>query len=208
MDQLDRTSLDKLLVQAAHELKANADEFARLDSLFGDGDHGVSMSNIAEFILTNVERNVDLDIKAHLDSTGADIMNMGGGSSSFLWGALFQGLATGVAPQQTHIDPACLAAMFGGALTEMCDVTTARVGDKTLMDTLFPAVEAGLAAAPSATCIEDILKAVANGAIAGRDFTISVAAKFGRAKNYKDQSIGTPDAGAVSMAVFFCSLAK
>lgn len=208
MNQLDRASLDKRLACAAQEIKANADEFARLDSLFGDGDHGVGMCKIAELILANAERNTALDLKAHLDATGADIMNMGGGSSSFLWGALFQGLATGLKPQQETISPACLGDMLGGALTEMNDVTTARVGDKTLMDTLIPAVAAAQAVAPTAATIEDVLAAAAKGAAEGRDFTKTVAAKFGRAKNYKEQTIGTPDAGAVSMAVFFEALAK
>ena len=47
-------------------------------------------------------------------------------------------------------------------------------------------------------------RAAAEGAEATRQFT----AKFGRAKSYGEQTIGTPDAGATSMSLFFQGLAQ
>lgn len=204
---LDRASLDTLLVRAAEDVKAQTEELGRLDGLFGDGDHGVSMSKIADLIIGNVNVNTDLDTKAHLNALGTAIMNMGGGSASFLWGALFQGLSLPLAAGEASFGPARLVDMLSGALAEMMDVSTARVGDKTLMDALIPAVEAARSTLPTES-VDSVLVAAAKGAAAGVEHTKTVAAKFGRAKNYKEQTIGTPDPGAVSMAVFFGGLAR
>ena len=47
-----------------------------------------------------------------------------------------------------------------------------------------------------------------SGAKAGAEVSKGFVAKYGRAKSYKEQTIGTPDAGAVSMAYFFRGLAE
>lgn len=205
MNQMDKADFDQCLLRAGQAVTDRTDEFAQLDSRFGDGDHGVSMTKIAGIIARHVESDAALDLKTHLYSTGSDIMAMGGGSASFLWGAFFQGMATPLNDGENNLSPQRVADMFAGALTEMMDVTTARVGDKTLMDTLIPAVDAARALLP-ASDVDDIFKAMAQGAEKGAEHTKTVAAKFGRAKNYKEQSIGTPDAGAVSMSTFFQGL--
>lgn len=205
MEHMDRADLDARLLRAVSAVKARTDEFAQLDSRFGDGDHGVSMGKIADLIAHHVAADTHLDTKAHLDALGSAIMAMGGGSASFLWGAFFQGFAAPLAVGQGAFCPEDVVDMLGGALAEMMDVTTAHVGDKTLMDALIPAVEAARATLP-AEDVNAVFCAAAKGAEAGAEFTKTVAAKFGRAKNYKDQTIGSPDAGAVSMATFFQGL--
>lgn len=56
--------------------------------------------------------------------------------------------------------------------------------------------------------MEEILKAAAEAAKAGAAESEKFVSKFGRAKSYKEQTIGTPDAGAVSTSLFFEGLAK
>ena len=53
-----------------------------------------------------------------------------------------------------------------------------------------------------------LFEAAAQAARAGAENTRNFASKFGRAKSYGDKTIGTPDAGAVSMARFFKGFAK
>ena len=94
--------------------------------------------------------------------------------------------------------------MFASGLTNLAALSKAHVGDKTMMDAVIPATEA-LVAAEGDT--DDLFAAAAAAALAGAEATKQVASKFGRAKSYGTQTIGTPDAGAVSMARFFKGLA-
>ena len=75
-----------------------------------------------------------------------------------------------------------------------------------MMDALIPASQAIAAYAGSdeAELFTLAAQAARDGAEATRQFT----AKFGRAKSYGEQTIGTPDAGAASMAYFFQGLAR
>ena len=53
-----------------------------------------------------------------------------------------------------------------------------------------------------------LFAAAAQAAAAGAENSKNFVSKFGRAKSYGAQTIGTPDAGAMSMAYFFRGLAQ
>src|SRR5699024_11993946 len=75
-----------------------------------------------------------------------------------------------------------------------------------MMDALIPATEA--IAAYDGADEAGLLAAAAAAAAAGAENSRNFVSKFGRAKSYGEQTIGTPDAGAVSMAYFFRGLAE
>jgi dihydroxyacetone kinase len=80
----------------------------------------------------------------------------------------------------------------------------AKPGDKTMVDALFPAAEK--AAEVSGESITDALGAVAAAAAAGRDASESMIATMGRAKTLGENSLGKPDAGAVSVAIILAAM--
>ena len=82
----------------------------------------------------------------------------------------------------------------------------AKVGDKTMMDTVIPASEA--IAAYSGDSEKELFSQAAAAAAQGAENSKNFVSKFGRAKSYGAKTLGTPDAGAVSMAKFFEGLAK
>ena len=83
------------------------------------------------------------------------------------------------------------------------DITNAGIGDKTLMDALIPAVEAAQNAEYDVTAVVEAAKeAAARGAKDSEQYV----SKYGRARSYKEKTIGTPDAGAVSTSLFFAGL--
>ena len=51
-----------------------------------------------------------------------------------------------------------------------------------------------------------MLEAAAEAAARGARESEQYVSKFGRARSYKEQTIGTPDAGAVSTWLFFAGL--
>ena len=101
------------------------------------------------------------------------------------------------------IDAKTLKEMFTECQSAMEDITTAGIGDKTMMDALIPAVEAAQKAEDD---IMSILEAAKEAAVRGAKESEQYISKYGRARSYKEQTIGTPDAGAVSTSLFFTGL--
>ena len=85
------------------------------------------------------------------------------------------------------------------------DISKAKPGDKTMVDALYPALDAGMKAEGD---VKAIFAAMAEAALAGAAATSDMVAKFGRAKNVGERSIGTPDPGATSISILFDSMAK
>lgn len=210
-ESFSEEDLARIFTHAAQELKQNTKVFCAIDSRFGDGDHGVTMNKIADCILATVSAWDTVSgppIKTFLDNLGTAVMGLSGGSAGPLWGTLLGGLALPLTDTERSITGARLADMLESSLAEMKDITTARVGDKTMMDTLIPAVEAARPALDAGADAPAILRAVAQAAQQGASHTEQCIARYGRAKSYKEQTLGTPDAGAVSLSLFFVSLAE
>lgn len=202
---LDREALGAMLLQAAKLLEENTQYLSDIDSRFGDGDHGITMGKIAKLIQERVPQWGEDSIKDFLDSLGMAIMEVKGGSAGPLYGTMIGGLGVNLDDDASQVDEAGLKAMFAGCLSEMEDITTAKVGDKTMMDALIPAVQT--AQQTQGDC-KAILEAAAQAAQEGAKASEQFVSKFGRARSYKEQTIGTPDAGAVSTALFFRGLAQ
>ncbi len=202
---LDRASVAAMLTSAATLLADNADRLSEIDSRFGDGDHGITINKIAKLLLERVSQWSDESIQDFLDDLGTAIMEVKGGSAGPLYGTMVGGLGVELGPDENELDTSAVKRMFAGCLSEMEDITTAKVGDKTMMDALIPAVEAAQATDGSP---KDIFLAAAEAAEAGAKASEQFVSKFGRARSYKEQTIGTPDAGAVSTSLFIRGLAQ
>ena len=175
------------------------DELSQIDSRFGDGDHGVTIGKIAAKIRQSLDEWQDDDVGTFLEDLGDEIMAIGGGSAGPLYGTMIGGLAGGV-PESVGLDAGAVKRMFAASLEAMEDITTAKVGDKTMMDALIPAVEAAKAVGDD---VHEILEAAKEAAKKGAKESEQYVSKFGRARSYKEETIGTPDAGAVSTSLFF-----
>lgn len=197
-----RDELAARLQHACAEVVAAEAELTEIDSHFGDADHGLTMVKIANAIEGAVAE-ADGGIQEMLDDAAMAVMVLNGGSAVPLWNTWLDALQE-AAPEGDTADAAQLKAMFANALEDLSDMSGAKVGDKTMMDAFIPACEAIAACEGDEAALFD---AAAQAAEAGAENTKNFAAKFGRAKSYGDKTIGTPDAGAVSMARFFKGLA-
>ena len=193
---ITKEELATRLRNACAAVIAAEEELTEIDSHFGDADHGLTMVKIAGAIDGAVVE-ADGGIQEMLDDAAMAVMVLNGGSAVPLWNTWLDGMHAA--------DAAQLKAMFAHALEELSDMSGAQVGDKTMMDAFIPACEA------IAACDGDeaaLFEEAAQAARAGAENTRNFASKFGRAKSYGDKTIGTPDAGAVSMARFFEGLAQ
>ena len=201
---MTRIELAARLKHACASVLAAEAELAEIDSRFGDADHGLTMAKIAGAI----ERAVDQSeggIRSMLDSAAMAVMALNGGSAVPLWNTWLDGMQEG-APEGDEVDVAGLQAMFARALEELDDMSGAKVGDKTMMDAVIPASQA--IAAYQGDDEDALFAAAARAAAQGAENSREFVSKFGRAKSYGAQTIGTPDAGAASMSYFFQGLAR
>lgn len=201
---MTKTEFAARLQQACASVTAAEQELTEIDSKFGDADHGLTMTKIAGAISGAVAES-DGGIQSMLDDAAMAVMVLNGGSAVPLWNTWLDGMQEN-APDGDEIDTAGLQAIFARALEALNEMSGAQVGDKTMMDALIPASEA--IAAYTGNDEQELFAAAAEAATRGAEASKQFVSKFGRAKSYGAQTIGTPDAGATSMAYFFRGLAQ
>ena len=187
MDKLNLAQVKVLLCAAAELIKDKQQELTDIDGKYGDGDHGITMGKISDAILHGCQTGKQETVSALCDDLGMDMFCVSGGSASSLWGTLFQGFSEAGAAEA--MDAPTIKAL--------------RLAGLRGMQALIPAVEAAVSAGND---IGSILQAASDAASAGMENSKRFASRFGRAKSYGEQTIGTPDAGAASTAFFFNGL--
>ena len=185
---------------------ANREYLSEVDGAIGDGDHGINMAKGFSHCGKSLEGR-QLSLAEALDELTLALMEGIGGSMGPLYGSLFIGMADAVRGRD-DIDAAGFARLLRGGLTSLQDITEAGVGDKCLMDTLIPAVEAYEQAHAQGATFSEALAKMKSAASQGRDSTRDLVAKIGRASRLGERSLGALDAGAVSCCLILTNLAE
>ena len=194
-----------LVADLVSVIVANREYLSEVDGAIGDGDHGINMAKGFAHCGRTIEGR-QLTLAEALDELTLSLMEGIGGSMGPLYGSLFIGMADEVRGRE-DIDAATFTHLLRGGLTSLQDITEAGVGDKCLMDTLIPAVEAFERAQASGASFNDALDAMKSAASQGRDSTKDLVAKIGRASRLGERSLGVLDAGAVSCCLILTQLA-
>ena len=97
-----------------------------------------------------------------------------------------------------------LRAMLAQAREDFEDISKAKIGDKTMVDALYPALDAGMAVEGDAKAV---FAAMGKAAAEGAEKTADMVARFGRAKNVGERSLGTKDPGATSISILLTAMA-
>jgi dihydroxyacetone kinase len=192
----------RALAATKKTLDDNVEELGRLDAIAGDGDHGIGMQRGATAAATAAEQTFGLGAGAGtvLTRAGDAWADRAGGTSGALWGMALVAIGTAVGDENAP-DAASVAAGVKAARAEIARFGKAQLGDKTLLDTLIPfsdALEKGAASGDDLVTAWGAASAVAD---AAAEATSSLVPKIGRARPHVDKSVGTPDPGAVSMAL-------
>lgn len=201
---ITREELAARFKNACHTVCDAEAELTEIDAKFGDADHGFTMVKICNTIEEALDAS-EGTIKDMLDDAAMAVMRLNGGSAVPLWNTWLDGMQEG-APECTEMSVKELKEMFARAFEELNDMSGAKVGDKTLMDTLIPATDAMNTYQGESE--QEFFELAAVAAEKGAENSKNFASKFGRAKSYGAKTIGTADAGAMSMAYFFKGLAK
>jgi phosphoenolpyruvate---glycerone phosphotransferase subunit DhaL len=203
--QVGADEIKKMLGGALAIIRVKSDELCLLDAAIGDGDHGITMLRAMEKMGMVIEANAQSALSDLLGQIAWALMDIDGGATGPLYGSLFLGMSEGVAGLET-LNGDAFARMFEQGVVSIEQQTKARVGDKTLMDALIPAVEALRSQADQGKTIPELLEAASEAAKQGADATRNIPARYGRAKHQGERTLGHPDPGSVSMAYMFQGL--
>jgi len=198
--------LDLVIKTMATTIVDNADYFAQLDSIVGDGDFGYSLRNGFEVVQADYDSWDKPTIGAVLKKIGVTMAGKVGGVSGPIWGTAF--LRAGVsAGDKTELVPDDLIALLRAAIGGIKQRGESDLGDKTLLDALVPAVDSLEAsfADPSTAADHGVaaLQRAADVAVKAAEDTAPMIAKRGRAAYTGERSIGSVDAGATAVGVIF-----
>ena len=141
-----------------------------------------------------------------LDNLGTILFTQIGGSMGPIYGTIFMDMAE-AGEDLEDITVADLANMLATGLEGLQGIVEAQVGDKTLVDTLSPAVDALKAAAEAGTDMVQALEEMKAAAEKGMESTKDLVAKFGRSSRLGERSRGVLDAGSVSCCIILKAMA-
>ena len=204
MDGFPTSEGARLVHALAQVIRENAQQLSDIDGLIGDGDHGINMRK--GFMLADEHARDGLDVATSLQALGTVLIEQIGGAMGPLYGSFFRAMARAARGREA-IDAATFSAMLNGALDRVRELGGAEVGDKTLLDTLAPAVAAFDGAVAEGGDFAHALDAMKSAAERGRDSTRDLIARKGRASRLGERSRGVVDAGAASCCLILCTMA-
>jgi dihydroxyacetone kinase-like protein len=193
-----RITLDGLkswLQEFARLIAEQRAELSELDAAIGDGDHGTNMDRGMQAVVTGMSGETIGDLAKQ---AGMTLVSTVGGASGPLYGTFFLRFAAS-AGAVVDMDAAQFAAAMRAGLEGIVARGKAEAEDKTMFDALAPAVETLEAGAGGE--LAQTLRAAADAADKGRDATIEMLARKGRASYLGERSVGHQDPGATSAAL-------
>ena len=116
---IDRGTCKTMLRESARLMLEHAERLSDIDSRFGDGDHGITVTKIAKLVNERIEAWDDASIKDFLDDLGMDVMAVRGGSAGPLYGTLIDGLGAQLGDDENELSADAVRRMFAGCLAEM-----------------------------------------------------------------------------------------
>ncbi|MBG6212540.1 MAG: dihydroxyacetone kinase subunit L [Cryobacterium sp.] len=191
----------------AEEALENEKYFGELDSVVGDGDFGYSLARGFEVVLSGWDDVDRSDPGVFLSRIAMVITSTIGGTSGPLWGTAFLRAGTQL-KGLNEITSVNTVAALRAAIEGIKYRGRSDVGDKTLLDALVPAVDALEVALAAGDDAKTALDKMAYAAREAAEATSSLQARRGRASYTGERSIGSPDAGAIAVAVLAERLAR
>ena len=178
-----------------------------LDSAIGDADHGINMSRGMEAVVAKLDEQTFTTPEGLLKSVGMTLVSTVGGASGPLYGTFFLRFGM-VCGDGVELSPSDFAKAMRAGLEGVVARGKAEAGDKTMFDALEPAMGTLDTELSKGASLADALDGAAKAAEHGRDATIPLVARKGRASYLGERSAGHQDPGATSAAMLIRSAAN
>ena len=206
-DAISTTQMHKALEAMCDTIEAQKDYLSELDGAIGDGDHGVNMAKCFREVKKKLAESTAADMNTLFNDVGMVVLNSVGGAMGALYGTFFLKMAQESAGKN-ELGLNDLVGMFQTAEQGILDIGKASLGDKTLIDTLTPAVRALEQGAKDGLALPEALANFEQAAQQGMQSTKDMLAKMGRASRLGERTIGHQDAGATSCYLILRSIAS
>ncbi len=175
------------------------DYVTEIDAATGDGDHWVNMNMGFTAIANSAEELGNLKLSDMFKRIGKNFISVVGGSSGVLYGSAYLEAAK-ITAGATHLTPETLCDVLEAMTRAIMQRGNAKPGDKTMVDSIHPAVQTFRLGLEEETDLAILLPAVKQAAIDGAESTKAMVAVKGRAYYQADRSINHIDPGAVTMS--------
>lgn len=191
---------------ALHAIRAvideNVEELGRIDAVAGDGDHGIGMQRGARAAAQAAEAAQEAGAGARtvLLQAAEAWSARAGGTSGVLWGLALRNVADQLSDECAATAEQVSAGVTGAAQA-IQDFGKAKVGDATMVDALVPFAVTLAERVRAGDQLAVAWPVAAVAAREGADATADLVPSMGRARTHAEKSIGTPDAGALSLAM-------
>jgi len=202
--------VDLVIRTMATTIVDNADDFAQLDSIVGDGDFGYSLRSGWEVILADYDGWDRPTPGAVFKKVGLTLAAKVGGVSGPMWGTAFL-RAGATAGDKEELTPEDVIAMLRAAIAGIMQRGGASLGDKTLLDALAPVTDSLEASFADPATAEDhgtaAIQKAADVAVQAALDTKGMLALRGRAAYTGERSRDSVDAGATAIGVILQAIA-
>jgi dihydroxyacetone kinase len=187
----------------------HVDELGRIDAIAGDGDHGIGMQRGSHAALAAATTAVEAGAGARTTlAHAADAWSdKAGGTSGALWGVILNAVAAKLG-DQGRPDASAIAAGVAAGSRGVTDYGKAEVGDKTLVDALVPFSTALTGAVDAGAGLTAAWRTAADAATRAAVATADLLPRMGRARTHGQNSVGTPDPGAISLALIVTAVGE
>jgi len=198
-----------ILEEIADVIQRNAETLGRIDAVAGDGDHGIGMERGVLGALAQAREVAAQGAGAGtLLCQAADAWaDKAGGTSGALWGVALTAIGTALG-DESKPDAQRVAEGVKQAKEGIMHFGKARPGDKTMVDVLVPFSDSLSEAVARGAALHEAWQQAAEVAEAAAQATAQLLPKMGRARPLAEKSLGTPDAGAVSLALIVATVAE
>lgn len=198
----DRNLAVRLIDSACRRVTGQQDKLSRLDSVAGDGDHGVNMAAALTEAVQRVERTEHATAGMVFRSTGRAFHETVGGAAGALFGSFFGALGARL-NRVEEPDVADLVLGLQDGLARVIRIGRSAPGQKTMIDALAPAIAGAAQALEVGEDMAGVAEAAARAARQGAASTASMRPSAGRARYAPEAALGSEDPGACTVALIF-----
>jgi D-erythrulose 4-kinase len=185
-------------------VEENKEYLGRIDAIAGDGDHGIGMSRGAK-AAADAANETEGGVETVLSAAGHAFGDKAGGTSGILWGVLLEGVGKGLGNTEA-VTSKRLADAVQGSAKHLQGFSKAELGDKTMLDALFPFVDTLVGQVDAGASISDAWRSAADACRTAAKETASLVPKIGRARPLAERSVSTPDPGAISLGLIVTAI--
>ena len=199
----------EILNQVAIDIEDQKDYLCFLDGEVGDGDHGVSMTigmravrrSLADLPTDYPPSDVfDASAEAYAVEVGATI--------GPLYEAASAAAGDAARSKKTLDQTSDWLDIYQAMFIAIQELGGAELGDKTILDSFYPAIESMRVSVAQSSDLESALTLAGQVAMQSAQDTKDMIPLKGRASRLGERAVGHQDAGATSIAIILQSIAR